>query len=133
MSLHPSHYLLPPRRSRHPKHENATPVSRSSCLGCPCTLPTTFYHPDTKNATIWSCYSFLGGSRHPKHENATGVSLHCFLHPILPRREEHDHVVVFFTSGVFPQHPLDPNTENATIVLHSPCLAYHCLTLDTKT
>jgi len=45
MTLPPSHYLLPPR---HPKHENATPVSRSLCLGCPCTLPTTFYHPDTR-------------------------------------------------------------------------------------
>ena len=36
------------------------PVSHSSCLGCPTTLPTTHYHPDTKNATTGSRFSFLG-------------------------------------------------------------------------
>jgi len=33
-------------RCQHRKHENATPVLCSSCLGCPCPLPTIFYHPD---------------------------------------------------------------------------------------
>ena len=90
-----SHHLLPPRHeerdhrvaffvsgcpsplpstSYHPDTKNATTGSRSSCLG----VPSTFYHPDTKNATTGSRSSCLGGpsplpstSYHPDTKNAT--------------------------------------------------------------
>ena len=97
--------------------------------------------PQCRVLRVWGVPAPLLPPTHPRHEErdhmvvffVSGVSLHCSLHPILPRREERDHVVAFFTSGVFPQHPLDPDTENATIWSRSLCLAYHCLTLDTKT
>ena len=49
-------------RFPYPRHEHATAASRSSCLGCPTTLPTPHYHLDTKNATTWSRSSCLGVS-----------------------------------------------------------------------
>jgi len=65
---HPSHSPLPPR------HEDTTPASRSLCLGCPTTLPTPHYHPDPKNATLWSRFLCLGRFPYPRHEHVTAVS-----------------------------------------------------------
>jgi len=102
-----SHHLLPPRHeerdhrvaffvsgcpsplpstSYHPDTKNATTGSRSSCLG----VPSTFYHPDTKNATTGSRSSCLGG---PSPLPSTSY------HLLPPRHEERDHRVAFFVSG----------------------------------
>jgi len=78
---HPFHYPLQPRHEKrdlcrfpYPRHEHATPASRSLCLGCPTTLPTPHYHPDPKNATLWSRFSCLGRFPYPRHEHVTAAS-----------------------------------------------------------
>jgi len=63
----------------------------------------------------------------------SGVSQHLSLHPPLPRCEERDHMVAFFSSGVFPHFPAIPLTQTWRMqsLAHSPCLG--CSNSDMKT
>ena len=56
VSLCSSLHLLPPR------HEECDPVVMFFMSGVSLCLPSTFYHPDTKDMTLWSHSSCLGSS-----------------------------------------------------------------------
>ena len=112
--------------SYHQDTKNATPGSRSSCqgwfsrpqtrkrepsvafscLGYPCTLPTTLYHPDTKNAIPGSRSSFQRWFSTPQtRKREPSVAFSCLGYPC-----------------TLPTTLYHPDTKNATLWSHSSCL-----------
>ena len=95
-----------------------------SCLGCPCALPTTLYHPShcpgTKNATTGSRSSCQGRCQHPRQENATPVSRFRVWGVPAPFPPP------FPLSGTLPTpqtRKRDPSV--AFLCLGCPCTLYH--------
>ena len=88
-----AHPTRPPPAKLHPHIPNTRirPCGHVLVLPSPSLVPNTrtrpqdlvvafwclgiiIYHPDTKNATLWSRSSCQGCCQHPRHENATPVS-----------------------------------------------------------
>src|SRR6266545_3968900 len=101
-----------------------SPSVVASCCN-PCTLPTTLYHPDMKNATLWLRSSCLECCRHPPcsfygpdtndatlRSRSSCLGCPCTYSTTLyqPRHEEHNRRVASFMSAPFPA-PLPPRHE----------------------
>ena len=121
-----SHHLLPPRHEERdhrvaffvsgvfpPPPTTQTRRTRpqgrvSSCLGGPSPLPSTSYHPDTKNVTTRSRPSCLGGPS-ALHTTSYHPSVHLSL-PLVSNTRTSPHTGSFWCSGMSPLPSLVSNT-----------------------
>jgi len=105
------HIPSPPPSSWTPEHNHKV------MFWCLSVQPSTFYHPGTKNTTLWLCSSCLGGFPYPNTLSTT------HYHPDM-KNTTCGHVLHVWGVSPFPRHPLDPYTKKATTGLHPSCLGY---------